>query len=80
MKFWRKPAFQVVAGFMEILEILTVEPGTVPEQLRSSLSALSDSIYEFVSNPFFPSAKVVDTGMSGKADKTSNKSSSSVAT
>ena len=51
----------------EILELLEVKPGTEPEQLRSSLSALSDSIYEFVSNPFFLSAKVVDTRMSGKA-------------
>lgn len=53
----------------EILEMVKVKPGTEPEQLRSSLSALSDSIYEFVSNPFFLSSKVVDTRMSAKARK-----------
>lgn len=54
-------------GAEEIPEIVKENPTTEPEQVRSSLSALSDSIYEFVSNPFFLSAKVVDTRMSAKA-------------
>ena len=51
----------------EIVERLKVEPGMEPEQLRLSLLVLSDSIYEFVSNPLFLSAKVVDTRLSAKA-------------
>lgn len=51
----------------EIVERLKVEPGTETEQLRLTLSALSDSIYEFVSNPVFISAKVFDTRLSAKA-------------
>jgi hypothetical protein len=54
-------------GAEEIPEIVKMKPATEPEQVRSSLSALSDSIYEFVSNPFFLSAKVVNTRMSAKA-------------
>lgn len=50
-----------------MVESLKVEPGISPEQLRLSLSVLSDSIYEFVSNPLFISAKVVDTRLSPKA-------------
>jgi len=51
----------------EMLAKPMIEPVTQPEQLRLALSALSDSIYEFVANPMFISAKVFDTKLSAKA-------------
>jgi len=46
---------------------LQIERVSEPNRLRLSLSVLSDSIYEFVSNPMFLSAKVVDTRLSARA-------------
>ena len=68
----RKRALRLKANLAlpETGEMLTkpvIEPVTQPDQLRLWLSALSDSIYEFVANPMFLSAKVVDTKLSAKA-------------
>ena len=43
------------------------EVGTEPEQLQSSLSALSELIIGFVSNPMFQKANTVDAQLSAKA-------------
>jgi hypothetical protein len=68
----RKRALRLKANLAlpETDEMLTkpmIEAVTESDQLRLSLSALSDSIWEFVANPMFLSAKVVDTRLSAKA-------------
>jgi hypothetical protein len=68
----RKRALRLKANLAlpETGEMLTkpiIEPVTELDQLRLSLSVLSDSIYDFVANPMFISAKVVDTKLSAKA-------------
>jgi hypothetical protein len=51
----------------ELLARPMIEPVREPDHLRLLLSVLSDSICEFVSNPMFLSAKVVDTRLSARA-------------
>jgi hypothetical protein len=68
----RKRALRLKSNlaFPEFEEMLTkakIESVTEPDQLRLLLSVLSDSIYEFVSNPMFLSAKVVDARLAAKA-------------
>ena len=51
----------------ETTERSQTEVGPVPEKLRSSLLILDRLIFDFVSNPVFVSAKVVDAELSAKA-------------